>query len=266
MDDATTATVLGAVEALFGAGTTVAPMPGATLLRYLHRLDDAWSNGLHLDAPPSPTDLADRLDTWEAFERPGRVRWVAEPGVGVTDALRPVVVDRGLAAAARPVFHGHCAAAATSMVPDGVEVSSIGGDIRDWAGFEVLARWIDLDDDPARWWWRAQRVRNLVQGSRGAAVLARVPSAPVGAAARLRAPDHRPGVAPVVACVVHQAHRGRRLAAALVAHVAVDHDGPVTLLGDAAGHLARAAGELGLDHVADLVEVAPRPDPTGRKA
>ncbi len=263
-------TVLGAVEALFGAGTSVAPMSGATLLRYLPKMSDPWTNGLHLDEEPDVAGLGEALDTWEAFERPGRVRWAVAPGDGAAPQVRDVVAGRtregapaDLLVASRPIFHGALMprAIAEASAPDDVAITWIGTDIRDWAGFEILARWIDMDEDPAVWRWRATRVRNLVQGSRGTASLARIPAAPVGASLLLRAPDHRPDADPVVACVVHAAHRRRGVAAGLIGDVARAHSGPITVLGDAAGHLAAAAKALGLAYVADLVEVGPRPDP-----
>ncbi len=257
---------LVAVESVFGAGTMLAPMPGARLLRFVGRLQDPWSGGLHLDHEPADADeRRSWLSSWDAFERPGRLRWTVAPGTSLDDVRDDLGDD--LMVAARPVLRTTEAAAVPASPPDGVTVAPITADVRDWAGFEVLARWVDLDEDPAVWRWRASRVRHLVEAGRGSAWLARTPSAPVGAVVRLRAPEHHGGEAPdAMVVVVHQAHRRRGIARALLSTALAARTGPVVVLGDGAGHLVEAGRHLGLAHVHDLVEVGTRPSPSDRKA
>lgn len=267
-----TSTGLAAIEAFFGAGVTVAPMPGAiggldaTLFRHLPAMQDDWSGGLHLEGEPDEDQLAQALSTWQAFEAPGRLRWPAPAGA-IGQGVLEAVASAGFVVTPRPILMGALdVGAAPVAAPAGVTIGPIEGDIRDWAGFEVLARWVDLDVDPDRWRWRAKRVRHLVEGGRGRAWLARTPAAPVGAVVVLDPPDHRHGHAPTVGVVVHQAHRGQGIAASLVTTAAAAVGGPVTVLGQASGAPLGKSVATGLLHVETLVEVRRAPDVASRKA
>lgn len=234
--------VLGAVEACFGAGVTAAHIaghddrPGAWLFRYLPALEDPWCGGLHLDRAPADADeLRAWLSTWQAFERPGRLRWV-EPRRLADRAsdqrwewVQVAVASDGFVPVLREVGE---VATARGRDPEDVTVTPIVDDPHDWAGFEVLARWIDSDEDPDRWRFRAKRVRHLVEAGRGRAVIARTPAMPVGAAVLLDAPDHRPGGTLTLATVVHGAHRGRGIGALLAEHAhSTGTDGTTITLG-----------------------------------
>jgi GNAT superfamily N-acetyltransferase len=212
-------------------------MQGATLFRFLPALQDDFSGGMHVDVEPSPEGLRQWLSSWEAFDAPGRLRWPASNGKIVDHLLREACEAAGFKVSCRGIWTGALAATdsaeSRSAPPDGVSINEITRDVRQWASFEVLARWIDIDQDPARWAWRAKRVRHLVEGGRGRAFLARTSAMPIGIAVVLAPPDHRPDAAPALAVVVHKAHRGRGVGRALSALAAATVDGPVTVLGPA---------------------------------
>lgn len=224
---------LAAIESLFGAGTMAAPMDGAMLFRFLPALQDPFGGGLHLDVPPADeASLRAWLSSWEAFERPGAVRWSLPVGEVPAPDVMAAATAAGLVASCRSVEV--VSATPSSAAPAGVTLAPITEDVRDWAAFEVLARWIDPAVDPGRWRWRARRVRHLVEAGRGRAWLARTAEMPVAAAVVMDPPEHRDGAGSTLAIVVHGAHRGRGIATALAASALAEagmSDAPVLALG-----------------------------------
>lgn len=215
---------LRAIQATLDPGTGLAHLDGLVVVRTPNRPDFWEGNALHLLAPPEPADLDDLLDQWDrrfgsipAIEHL-RMRWV-EPAAGRDlGDLRAAAEARGLEVDLTPHMELHELADATP--PPRVEIV-IATDARQWHGATVLFRHTDWGGDEAFWRETMAGRQDLAAEGRAVTYLAIRWGMPVGTAAVCWdplaevGPDHA-GLAVVEDVVVHPAHRGVGVGAALV--------------------------------------------------
>lgn len=219
---------LRAIQATLDPGTVLAPLDGLVVVRTPTRPDFWEGNALHLFTAPAPSELDGLLADWDrrfgsnpAIEHL-RVRWV-EPQAGRDlAALRDVAARRGLAVDL--TAHMELGDLAQVAAPPRVEIA-VATEPRQWHGTTVLFRHTDWGGDEAFWRETVEGRRQLAAEGRAITYLAVRWGIPVGTATLCWdpladvGPDHA-GLAVVEDVVVHPAHRGVGIGAALV-HAAV---------------------------------------------
>lgn len=215
---------LRALQTALDPGTVVAVLDHLTVVRTPTRPDLREGNAFHLHQPPEPDDLDALLDDWD--ERLGsnpaiehvRIRWV-EPDVGRDlSALRAAAEARGLAVDL--TAHLELVDLAEATAPPRVEIV-VATDPREWHGATVLFRHTDWGGDEDFWRETIAGWRQLAAEGRAVTYVAVRWGIPVGTASLAWdpladvGPDHA-GLAVIEDVVVHPAHRGVGVGAALV--------------------------------------------------
>lgn len=219
---------LRAIQLTLDPGATVAPLDGMIVVRTPTRPDHREGNALHLRTAPAAEDVDRLLAEWEQRfgSHPGiehvRIRWVEpEPGRDLAELCRAVEAV-GFVVDLTP--HMELEELVEVPVPPRTEIV-VAADPRQWHGATVLFRHTGWSGDEAFWRETMAGRRQLAAEGRAVTYLAVRWGIPVGTASLCWdpladvGPDHA-GLAVVEDVVVHPAHRGIGVAAALV-HTAV---------------------------------------------